>query len=192
MRNRAKFRFSDVHQLLAEGGWGQSYGVHRGRPYIRLSIHPSRHMEHAQGFVRATSSAALLLFGVSRRAAKLLLYPAGPMRRILLIRTPRHIGNQPETIDSFWVTRNWVRLVILLPRWPLTDADAGTAPGPRYARTRTISWLARGVVEPTAASLVKTTAEPCATSCRPVCSWGSPVARQSYSCTRLVRCVEFY
>ena len=47
---------SDVHQLLAEGGWGQSYGVHRDRPYIRLSIHPSRHMEHAQGFVRATSS----------------------------------------------------------------------------------------------------------------------------------------
>ena len=48
---------SDVHQLLAEGGWGQSYGVHRGRPYIRLSIHPSRHMEHAQGFVRAFAEA---------------------------------------------------------------------------------------------------------------------------------------
>ena len=48
---------SDVHQLLAEGGWGQSYGVHRDRPYIRLSIHPSRHMEHAQGFVRAFAEA---------------------------------------------------------------------------------------------------------------------------------------
>ena len=48
---------SDVHQLLAENGWGQSYGEHRGKQYIRLSIHPSRDMEHAQGFVRAFAEA---------------------------------------------------------------------------------------------------------------------------------------
>ena len=48
---------SDVHQLLAEGGWGQSYGVLRDKPYIRLSIHPSRDMEHAEGFVRAFAEA---------------------------------------------------------------------------------------------------------------------------------------
>ena len=49
---------SDVHQLLADEGWGQSYGVLRGRPFIRLSIHPSRDMEHAEGFVRAFAEAA--------------------------------------------------------------------------------------------------------------------------------------
>ncbi len=31
-----------VHRLLAEDGWGQGYGVTRGKPFIRLSIHPSR------------------------------------------------------------------------------------------------------------------------------------------------------
>ena len=48
---------SDVHHLLADDGWGQSYGEHRGKQYIRLSIHPSRDMEHAQGFVRAFAEA---------------------------------------------------------------------------------------------------------------------------------------
>ena len=48
---------SDVHHLLADDGWGQSYGELRGKQYIRLSIHPSRDMEHAQGFVRAFAEA---------------------------------------------------------------------------------------------------------------------------------------
>ncbi len=48
---------SDVHHLLTDDGWGQSYGEHRGKQYIRLSIHPSRDMEHAQGFVRAFAEA---------------------------------------------------------------------------------------------------------------------------------------
>ena len=39
----------DVHRLLAEDGWGQGYGVIRGKPFIRLSIHPSRDVEHAHG-----------------------------------------------------------------------------------------------------------------------------------------------
>src|SRR6185503_16015659 len=30
-----------VHRVLAEDGWGQGYGVTRGKPFIRLSIHPS-------------------------------------------------------------------------------------------------------------------------------------------------------
>ena len=38
-----------VHRLLAEDGWGQGYGVTRGKPFIRLSIHPSRDVEHAHG-----------------------------------------------------------------------------------------------------------------------------------------------
>ena len=48
---------SDVHQLLVEQGWGQSYGEHRGKPYIRLSIHPSRELAQAEGFVRAFAEA---------------------------------------------------------------------------------------------------------------------------------------
>jgi glutamate/tyrosine decarboxylase-like PLP-dependent enzyme len=46
-----------VHRLLAEDGWGQGYGVTRGKPFIRLSIHPSRDVEHADGFVAAFSDA---------------------------------------------------------------------------------------------------------------------------------------
>jgi hypothetical protein len=38
---------------MADDGWGQSYGVVRGQPFIRLSIHPSRDEEHAEGFVQA-------------------------------------------------------------------------------------------------------------------------------------------
>ena len=46
-----------VHRLLAEDGWGQGYGVTRGKPFIRLSIHPSRDVEHAHGFVAAFEDA---------------------------------------------------------------------------------------------------------------------------------------
>ena len=47
----------DVHELMADGGWGQSYGEIRGRPFIRLSIHPSRTMAAADGFVEAFDAA---------------------------------------------------------------------------------------------------------------------------------------
>lgn len=47
----------DVHQHMAEDGWGQNYGVLRGKPFIRLSIHPSRDEEHARGFVKAFETA---------------------------------------------------------------------------------------------------------------------------------------
>ena len=43
----------DVHNHMAEDGWGQGYGTIRGKPFIRLSIHPSRDEEHARGFVKA-------------------------------------------------------------------------------------------------------------------------------------------
>jgi tyrosine decarboxylase/aspartate 1-decarboxylase len=47
----------DVHEQMADGGWGQSYGEIRGRPFIRLSIHPSRTMEAAEGFIEAFDAA---------------------------------------------------------------------------------------------------------------------------------------
>jgi len=47
----------DVHQHMAEDGWGQGFGILRGKPFIRLSIHPSRDEEHARGFVKAFESA---------------------------------------------------------------------------------------------------------------------------------------
>jgi tyrosine decarboxylase/aspartate 1-decarboxylase len=43
----------DVHDHMAEDGWGQGFGMIRGKPFIRLSIHPSRDEEHAHGFVKA-------------------------------------------------------------------------------------------------------------------------------------------
>ena len=46
-----------VHRLMAEAGWGQGYGVTRGMPFIRLSIHPSRSVEAAHGFVAAFEDA---------------------------------------------------------------------------------------------------------------------------------------
>ena len=46
-----------VHARMAEDGWGQSHGAIRGRPYLRLSIHPSRDEEHARGFVHAFQAA---------------------------------------------------------------------------------------------------------------------------------------
>jgi tyrosine decarboxylase / aspartate 1-decarboxylase len=48
---------ADVHELLADEGWGQSYGEIRGRPFIRLSIHPSREQSHADAFVAAFAAA---------------------------------------------------------------------------------------------------------------------------------------
>jgi len=48
----------DVHDHMAEEGWGQGYGMIRGKPFIRLSIHPSRDEEHAHGFVKAFEQAA--------------------------------------------------------------------------------------------------------------------------------------
>ncbi len=48
----------DVHQRMASDGWGQSFGEIRGRPFIRLSIHPSRSIEAADGFVAAFERAA--------------------------------------------------------------------------------------------------------------------------------------
>lgn len=47
----------DVHNHMAEDGWGQGYGTIRGKPFIRLSIHPSRDEEHAHGFVKAFEAA---------------------------------------------------------------------------------------------------------------------------------------
>ena len=47
----------DVHELMADDGWGQTYGEIRGRPFIRLSIHPSRPMDAAAGFVTAFEEA---------------------------------------------------------------------------------------------------------------------------------------
>ena len=38
-----------IHQKMADRGWGHMYGTHHGTEYIRLSIHQSRDMEHAQG-----------------------------------------------------------------------------------------------------------------------------------------------
>ena len=46
-----------VHRNLLEAGWGHSYGVLRGRPFIRLSIHPSRTTDGARGFVEAFEAA---------------------------------------------------------------------------------------------------------------------------------------
>jgi tyrosine decarboxylase/aspartate 1-decarboxylase len=48
----------DVHEIMAEDGWGQGFGTIRGKPFIRLSIHPSRDEEHAHGFVKAFEAAA--------------------------------------------------------------------------------------------------------------------------------------
>ena len=48
----------DVHERMAAEGWGQGYGEVRGRPFIRLSIHPSRTLEAADGFVAAFERAA--------------------------------------------------------------------------------------------------------------------------------------
>ena len=106
------------------------------RHQVRATVPRTRTLEQHQ--VRATSSAALLFFGVSRPAAKLLLYPAGSIRRILRIRPPCRTRNQPETTDSLWVTRNWVCLVILLPRW-FAASDERCSNGPRMLRVYSIT-----------------------------------------------------
>jgi tyrosine decarboxylase/aspartate 1-decarboxylase len=47
-----------VHDVLAAEGWGQAYGELRGQAFIRLSIHPSRTIAAADGFVAAFARAA--------------------------------------------------------------------------------------------------------------------------------------
>jgi len=47
-----------VHERLAAEGWGQGFGEIRGRAFIRLSIHPSRTLGAADGFVAAFERAA--------------------------------------------------------------------------------------------------------------------------------------
>ena len=42
-----------IHKEMLARGWGSSYGVSRGGPSMRLSIHPHRDMEHANGFLQA-------------------------------------------------------------------------------------------------------------------------------------------
>jgi tyrosine decarboxylase/aspartate 1-decarboxylase len=49
---------ADVHRRMAEAGWGQGYGELRGMPFIRLSVHPSRDRDSAEGFLRALEKAA--------------------------------------------------------------------------------------------------------------------------------------
>ena len=56
----------DIHERMADEGWGQGYGEIRGRPFIRLSIHPSRTMEAADGFVAAFERAARAASGARR------------------------------------------------------------------------------------------------------------------------------
>jgi len=46
-----------VHTRLQLEGWGHSYSELRGMPFIRISIHPSRTIESAHGFVRAFEAA---------------------------------------------------------------------------------------------------------------------------------------
>lgn len=53
----SKIDLEGVHARLLQQGWGHSYGELRGMPYIRLSIHPSRTRESAEGFVRAFEAA---------------------------------------------------------------------------------------------------------------------------------------
>jgi len=47
-----------VYRGLRRRGWGSTFGELKGRPHIRLSIHPSRDRAHAEGFVRALDEAA--------------------------------------------------------------------------------------------------------------------------------------
>jgi len=47
-----------VYQGLRRRGWGTTFGQVRGRPHIRLSIHPHRDRAHAEGFVRALEESA--------------------------------------------------------------------------------------------------------------------------------------
>jgi tyrosine decarboxylase/aspartate 1-decarboxylase len=52
-----------VHERLDAEGWGQSCGDALGTRYIRLSIHPSRTLEAAQGFVDAFQAAVKAVQG---------------------------------------------------------------------------------------------------------------------------------
>jgi tyrosine decarboxylase/aspartate 1-decarboxylase len=52
-----------IHELMADEGWGQGFGRVHGRPFIRLSIHPSRTEEAAEGFVEAFRQATATVGG---------------------------------------------------------------------------------------------------------------------------------
>ena len=47
-----------VYRGLRCRGWGSTLGELKGKPHIRLSIHPGRDRAHAEGFVRALDEAA--------------------------------------------------------------------------------------------------------------------------------------
>jgi tyrosine decarboxylase / aspartate 1-decarboxylase len=47
-----------VYSGLRRRGWGTTFGEVKGRPHIRLSIHPRRDRAHAEGFVRALEESA--------------------------------------------------------------------------------------------------------------------------------------
>lgn len=47
-----------VYHGLRRRGWGTTFGQVKGRPHIRLSIHPHRDRAHAEGFVRALEESA--------------------------------------------------------------------------------------------------------------------------------------
>ncbi len=65
----------------------------------------TRTLEQRQ--VRATNSAALLLLGASRPTAKLLLYPAGPIRRILRIRPSAVLATNRKPLIPFGFHEIW-------------------------------------------------------------------------------------
>ncbi len=48
-----KYDVERIHRELSARRWGSSYGVFRGIPRIRLSIHPHRDREHALRFLNA-------------------------------------------------------------------------------------------------------------------------------------------
>ena len=52
-----------IHAGLSTRGWGSSYGVFRGIPTIRLSIHPYRDREHALGFLNALEDSVKVAMG---------------------------------------------------------------------------------------------------------------------------------
>lgn len=42
-----------IHEQMLVRGWGHMFGSHNGVEYIRLSVHQSRDMKHARGFLHA-------------------------------------------------------------------------------------------------------------------------------------------
>ena len=125
-----------VHRLMAEDGWGQSYGVTRGQPFIRLSIHPSRDVEHARAFVTAFEDAVARTRRPEPRDAP----PArlhGPLERRTRRHDPVHgqlrttTGTRPGWCGSSTATRT--------PPDPASNRSScrrpSTAPGRAGARS---------------------------------------------------------